>query len=56
MAPKKRAAGETNGAGKRKKRKDSDEFDDFDDEDGGASFGGAGTDGDATDYSEVVSG
>lgn len=51
MPPKKRTAGETNGAGKRKKRKDSDEFDDYDEEDG-PSFG-AGGDGDATDYSEV---
>jgi hypothetical protein len=56
MPPKKRAAGETNGSGKRKKRKDSDDFDDFGDEENyPLPAGAADATDDNADYSDVVS-
>lgn len=54
MPPKKRAAGETNGSGKRKKRKDSDDFDEFGDEENYPLPAGAGdANDDNADYSDV---
>lgn len=59
MPPKKRGAGETNGAGKRKKRKNSEDFEEFEDEEVDNSATGDAVvdhkDGDTTDYSDVVS-
>lgn len=57
MPPKKRGAGETNGAGKRKKRKNSEDFEEFEDEEVDNSATGDAVvdhkDGDTTDYSDV---
>ncbi|CAG2248693.1 Protein RCC2 homolog,Protein RCC2 [Mytilus edulis] len=57
IIPKKRGAGETNGAGKRKKRKNSEDFEEFEDEEVDNSATGDAVvdhkDGDTTDYSDV---